>query len=94
MVQAPEYSIQICLQELAAGTPACIVENQSLQSLFREPARILEVHRRIDVADLEQLLVPMLLLQSENYPADNFRDHSEEFHLLFQEPDKGAYGII
>ena len=94
MVQAPENSVHVCLQELAAGTLAGIVEHQSLQSLFRKSPRILEVHRRIDVTDLEQLLLPMLLLESENHAADDFRDHPEEFHLLFQESNKGTYGII
>ena len=94
MIEAPENSIQVCLQELTAGTLAGIVEHQSLQSLFGEPPRILEVHGRIDVTDLEQFLLSMLLLQTENDPADDFRDHPEQLHLLLQKSDKRTYGII
>jgi hypothetical protein len=94
MIETPENSIQVCLQELTPGTLAGIVEYQSLKSLFGEPPRILEVHGRIDVTDLEQFLLPMLLLQSENDPADDFRDHPEQLHLLLQKSDKRTYGII
>lgn len=94
MIEAPKYSIQVCLQELAPRTLAGIAEYQSLQALFCEPSSILEVHSRIDVTDLEQFLLTMLLLESEDHPADDFRDHPEQLHFLFQESDKRTYGII
>jgi hypothetical protein len=94
MIEAPKNSIQVCLQELTAGTLTGIVEHQSLQSLFGEPPRILEVHGRINVTDLEQFLLAMLLLETENHPADDFGDHPEQLHLLLQKSDKRTYGIV